>query len=180
MEQIGSPSTPQRRRRGGFAVGLFAAGLIMGVTLAGLNLAGAQTTPTPDVPAVEEKSARPFAGKGMRMGAGPKHALHGEFTTPAPDGGYQRMAMQRGEVTAVSSSSLTVKSEDGFTRTYAVDETTMVNAGRDGIEDVDSGDQVHVMAVLSGDDARAVQVHDRTKMKESRARWMPRRESATG
>lgn len=102
-------------------------------------------------------------------------AIHGEFTTKMPDGGFRTQATQLGEVTAVSKSSITVKSEDGFSKSYAVDENSLVNAGRDGIDSVKTGDQVHVMAVVEGDQARAVHVVDTTNVKRLRERWWPGR-----
>jgi len=159
-----------------YPIGLVAAGLVAGVAVASLDVATAQT-PTPTPSAAPDQ--RPGPGKLGRMG-GPGHgprgragALHGEFTTNAPGGGYQVLAVQRGEVTAVSASSITVKSEDGFTKTYAVDDDTLVNAGNDGIADVKTGDQVHVTAVVKDGAASAVQVMDGTNVRELRGRWRP-------
>ena len=45
--------------------------------------------------------------------------LHGELTVPTPDGTYETIDVQRGQVTKVSSSAMTVRSSDGFTKTYA-------------------------------------------------------------
>jgi hypothetical protein len=87
-------------------------------------------------------------------------ALHGEFVTPTADGGYETVAVQRGEVTAVSNDSLTVRSEDGYTRTYVVTADTRVNAARDGIDDVETGHQVHVVAVVEGSTATLRHVGD--------------------
>ena len=50
-------------------------------------------------------------------------ALHGDVTTNA-GGSVQALVFQRGEVTAVSSTSVTLKSSDGFTGTYGVNATT--------------------------------------------------------
>jgi len=100
--------------------------------------------------------------------------IHGEFVTPAPGGGYQTLASQTGEVTDVNGSSLAVKSEDGFTRTYSVDDNTLVNAGNQGIGDVKKGDQVHVKAVVKDGKAAAVGVTDITQVGQLRDRWKPR------
>lgn len=160
------------------AAGLLAAGLLSGAVLAGVTTATAQSgDPTPSVAPHDEKPEGP---RGFKHGRGPHGfgvpgALHGEFTTKAPDGGYQTMAMQRGEVTAVSATSVTVKSEDGFSRTYAVNDDTLVNAGNEGIDDVSTGDQVHVMAIVDGGNARAVRIQDVTKVRELRGKWAPAR-----
>jgi hypothetical protein len=74
-------------------------------------------------------------------------------------------------VTAVSKSSISVKSEDGFSRTYAVTEDTLVNAGRDGIDSVKTGDAVQLTALVEGDTARAVHVSDITNLRRLRERW---------
>jgi len=79
--------------------------------------------------------------------------IHGEFVTPKQDGGFQTIATQSGEVTAVSSDSLTVKSEDGFSRTYTLGSDTRVNAGREGVTAVKTGDQVSVFATVEGSTA---------------------------
>jgi hypothetical protein len=172
---------------------LAALGTVVGITLAGLNIATAQetptttpATPTPEKPPAVEKAPGekpfPFPGPG-RLGRGPfghgpfghkfaRGAIHGEFTTPAPDGqGFRTHATQTGEVTAVSKSSISVKSEDGFSRTYAVTEDTLVNAGRDGIDSVKTGDAVQVTALVEGDTARAVHVSDITNLRRLRERW---------
>jgi hypothetical protein len=66
-----------------------------------------------------------------------------------------------------------VKSADGFTRTYAVDENTLVNAGRDGIGDVKEGDTVGVMAAVNGDAASAMRISDGTRTDAIRQHWAP-------
>ncbi|MFA5788204.1 MAG: hypothetical protein WDA71_14670 [Actinomycetota bacterium] len=171
-----------RRRKIGFGVLGLVAASVLGLGLAGLSLGRAQaSTPPPDstdtTSTTVVKPAGDFPGGGGRGGFGPG-VLHGEYTTSAAGGGYQTLAVQRGEVTAVSASSITVKSEDGFSRAYGVDDNTLVNAGNEGIADVKKGDTVRVTAVVSGSTARAVDVTDATQVQESRGRWMPPRPSA--
>ena len=174
--------------------GLIAAGAAVGMTLAGLGVAAAQTdnTTTTKPPAGTEAGpqgprggrmgpgfggpgGRPGMGIGMAMGG-----IHGEFTTKAPGGGYQTVATQRGEATAVSAGSITVKSEDGFSRTYTVDDNTLVNAGNNGIDDIKQGDQVGVMAVVKDGKASAVDVHDVTQVSAIRDHWAPGRRGPDG
>ncbi|MEP7368936.1 MAG: hypothetical protein ABI662_04725 [Dermatophilaceae bacterium] len=50
-------------------------------------------------------------------------ALHGDVTANA-GGSVQSLVFQRGEVTAVSGTSVTLKSSDGFTATYGLNATT--------------------------------------------------------
>ncbi|HEX7165825.1 MAG TPA: hypothetical protein VF230_02480 [Acidimicrobiales bacterium] len=171
--------------------GLVAAGAAMGLTLAGLGVSAAQTddAPTPTDPPASAPAAPEGAPEEMRPPGGPgpggrgggggrqgvgRGALHGEFVTNAPDGGYQTVATQKGEVTSVNAASITVESEDGFSRTYSVNDDTLVNAGNDGIADVQVGDDVGVKAIVTGGNAAAVDVRDGTQIKALREKWSPR------
>ncbi|MBV9089503.1 MAG: hypothetical protein JO044_06290 [Mycobacteriaceae bacterium] len=61
------------------------------------------------------------AGGGGGPGSqAPAAALHGQFVVTDGHGGYATELTQTGVVTAVSDGSLTAKSADGFTQTYAV------------------------------------------------------------
>jgi hypothetical protein len=115
----------------------------------------------------------PFGGKLFGFGGfGRFGGLHGEFTVKKPDGsGFQTMATQTGEVTAVSPSSITVKSEDGFSRTYSVDENTVVGSGRDGIGSVKTGDTVSIAGVVEGSAAKAAAVVDSTGLGKIGEHW---------
>jgi hypothetical protein len=118
-----------------------------------------------------------FGGFGGFGGLGRGGPLHGEFTIRKPDGsGFQTMAVQTGEVTDVSPSSITVKSEDGFSRTYSVDENTVVGSGRDGIGTVKNGDTVHIAGVVDGGQAKAAAVLDSTSLGKIGEHWgIPKR-----
>ena len=115
----------------------------------------------------------PFGGKFFGLGGfGRFGGLHGEFTIRKPDGtGFQTVATQSGEVTAVSPSSITVKSEDGFSRTYSVDENTVVGAGRDGIGTVKTGDTVQIGGIVENGNAKAVGVLDSTSLGKIGEHW---------
>jgi hypothetical protein len=163
METQGTPApAPRARTPWAVAAGIFVGGLLVGMVLASLHVAGAQTpSATPD--------AGPFKGHGFRHGFG--GGIHGQFTVPAPGGGYETILTQRGTVTDVSASSITVKSEDGFTHTYSVDNNTLVAAGNNGIADVSKGDTVRVLAVGNA----AKEIVDRTKVQSLRQKyWVPR------
>lgn len=172
------PTRPARKLQ---AAGLVGAGLVAGLVMAGLTTASAQTDPAPppgasSTPTHEGKHPEGHRGgrhgghvmKGLARGA-----LHGEFTTRAPGGGFQTMAMQHGEATAVSATSITVRSEDGFSRTYVIDDGTLVKAGDEGSADIAAGDTVHVLAVVEDGSATAVRVVDATAVKKLRDRWRP-------
>jgi hypothetical protein len=94
------------------------------------------------------------------LGFGAVGPIHGQFVLPKPGGGYQTIDTQRGNVTAVSTSSLTVKSSDGYTHTYQVTSSTRVDAKRAGIGSVKTGQTVFVLATVSGSAATATQVVD--------------------
>jgi hypothetical protein len=104
-----------------------------------------------------------IGGIGFPLGAG--GAVHGQFVVPKTGGGYQTVDVQRGKVTAVSSTSLTVKSADGFSATYAVSSSTIVDAQRDEIGSVKDGNQVYVTATVSGSAATATSVSDLSLLK---------------
>jgi hypothetical protein len=106
---------------------------------------------------------------------GPMGGIHGEFVTAKQGGGYQTIATQSGEVTAVSPSSVTVKSEDGYSKAYSVDDNTMVNAGNNGIADVKTGDKVHVTATVADGKYHAVEVMDQTQGQAIGDKWRPAR-----
>lgn len=144
----------------------------------GDGAAVAEAAPTPtaeptdkttqkDKPTQKEKRAgvRPgHPGGPARLGlAG--GALHGEFVVPKKGGGYQTVASQRGTVESISSSAVTVRSEDGYRRAYAIDDTTMVAGGRAGVDSIKEGSTVAVVATVSGDKATAVRLVDVSRQK---------------
>jgi hypothetical protein len=127
---------------------------------------------SPSTPGQEQKPDRPGKGGfGPRGEFGFGGALHGEFVVPKDGGGYQTVATQRGEVTAVSKDSITVKSEDGYSRTYTLTEDTLVNAARDGIDDVKTGNTVTVTAVVTDGKATASSVNDGTVRDAAGQKW---------
>ena len=137
------------------------------------SVSAADPTPSPSS-SPSGQPAKPGPGGPMRgggmfgFGGG---ALHGEFVVEKDGGGYQTVATQRGEVTAVSKESLTVKSADGYSRTYKLTEDTLVNAARDGIDDVKNGNTVNVSATVEGGNATAVSVNDGTVRDAARDHW---------
>jgi hypothetical protein len=108
-----------------------------------------------------------FRGPG---GIGPGPVLHGEYVVPKSGGGYQTMDVQQGEVTAVSTTSITVKSDDGFSKTYAVNDKSLVTADRDGIGAVKVGDRVSVQATVDGGTATVTDIRDLTQIQAAHPR----------
>jgi hypothetical protein len=117
--------------------------------------------------------------RGHAFGPGLGHGLvggvlHGSYVVPDPDGGYRTMLVQRGKVTAVSATSLTVVSADDFTATYRLDDDTLVMGGTGGVDAIDVGDQVSVTAQRTDGGARAVHVVDLSAFDRlPRAPWAP-------
>jgi hypothetical protein len=93
-----------------------------------------------------------------RFGLG--SVLHGSFVLPKAGGGTVTVEIQNGKVTSVSQSSITLRSTDGYTETYVVTGSTIVDAQRDGIGSVKVGDQVWVIATVNGNTVTAVRVRD--------------------
>ena len=88
--------------------------------------------------------------------------LHGQAVLAKPGGGYQTVAFQRGTVTAVSAGSITLKSTDGFTQSYAINGSTAVGAHRGGLSSVKAGDTASVIATVSGKTFTATRIIDWT------------------
>ena len=87
-------------------------------------------------------------------------AVHGTVVVPKSGGGYQTVAFQNGKVTALSSTSITLHSADGYSHTYQVTSSTLVNAQRDGIGSIKAGQQVIATATVSGSTATATRIID--------------------
>ncbi|GAA5161601.1 MULTISPECIES: hypothetical protein [Amycolatopsis] len=97
-----------------------------------------------------------FNGRAGGMGGGMSlltEALHGDFTV-SENGTYVTERMQTGDVTALDATSITVKSKDGYTQTYALDSSTQK------ANNVATGSSVLVLAKVSGNEATATTVTD--------------------
>ena len=136
---------------------------------------GAAQSPTP-TPAASTPSFRGhgpggfgrFGGVGGFGLGGLGGIVHGQVTERTSSGGYQTVDVQSGTVTAVSSSSITVKSADGYSATYVVISSTEVNAQAAGISTVKVGDTVELTATVSGHTATAAGIIDVTSIRSSR------------
>ncbi len=110
-----------------------------------------------------------FGGLGGLGLGGLGGVLHGQVTVPKSGGGYQTVDVQRGTVTAVSASSITVKSADGYSASYVVSSSTEVDAQAAGIGTVKQGDTVELTATVSGSGtATAASITDLTSIQSSR------------
>jgi hypothetical protein len=77
-------------------------------------------------------------------------ALHGEYVVSDGNGGYTTELLQNGEVTAVSDTSITAKSDDGYTKTYTIDSDTVVGNGSADLSSIETGDDVTITATGAG------------------------------
>jgi hypothetical protein len=78
----------------------------------------------------------------------------------ATDDGTETQLMQTGEVTALTDTSITVASSDGYTKKYTVEKSTRIGNGEQPLSDLATGDTVTVLARLSGDTATAIFIAD--------------------
>jgi hypothetical protein len=121
------------------------------------------TPTTPTATASPTPSARPkhrdhLPGPRMKPLALLRRALHGEVTLAGEE--HRVVVFQRGPVEKVSDTSLTVKSEDGYTATYVVNAETVVrkNGDKATIAEVKAGDRVLVVADKDGSTLKAFRI----------------------
>jgi hypothetical protein len=86
--------------------------------------------------------------------------LHGQYVVPDGNGGYTTELMEVGKVTAMSATSLTATSADGFSQTYTIDAATATGNGSTGIGSVATGKTVTVVAKSTGGTATAESVSE--------------------
>ena len=137
------------------------------MTTAPSAAAGATETSSPTQTPAVEPSGKPdqngfrnrFVRRHLRFVA---RALHGEVTLAGEQ--HRVIAFQRGGVEKVSKTSLTVKSNDGFVETYALNGDTKVRENGDTakLSDIDTSDRVFVVATKDDStlNARRVIVRD--------------------
>jgi hypothetical protein len=145
-----------RRTRTALIAGAAAAALVAGGGVAYAVSAPTSTTSTPSASA-------PAPAKAKHHKALLGRVAHGEVTL---DGKQHRVVdVQRGQVQSVSSTSISVKSDDGFTATYTVNGDTKVR--KDGkaaaIGDVHNGDKVVIAATKANGTDTVNRLADRTK-----------------
>lgn len=159
----------------GLVAGVSGAALVTSSPASSVTDAGSTPIPTPSAPAGSLSpgsqvpgrspgSAGPMGGAGPVNGggfsAGPGGVVHGQVMVPGAGGRLRKEDIQTGQVTAVSSSSLTVRSTDGYTKSYRVTSATQVDAGKTGIGSVKVGHQVAVTATVRGSTASLTQILD--------------------
>ncbi len=144
------------------AVATIGALAVTGVALAAPAITGAtNTAPTPAPSASGSADPDKPRGRGEKGKQGKRHGplarlgrtVHAEAVVRDKDGKFVTVYTQRGEVTAVSATSITLKSADGFTATYAVNADTRIMKDRKAakIADIKVKDLARVIATKSGD-----------------------------
>ncbi|MEH1168943.1 hypothetical protein V6V47_26525 [Micromonospora sp. CPCC 205539] len=118
----------------------------------------APATPTPGASPSAEEKARQKRGEEWRKRRQArvllrKNTLHGEAVVQSKDGEKKTVAVQRGEVTAIDGDSMTVKSTDGFTVTWAFGDDLRVVERRASVQpsEVKVGTKLGVAGAKDGD-----------------------------
>jgi hypothetical protein len=150
-------------------VTLLAGIVVLTISGAGAGIAFAQgsdppsptppPTPSSTAPAPHHQGHR-HEGHGGR--GGPLARIeHGEATVDT-DHGYQVVDIQRGVVDSANSGQLTVRSADGFTATYVVDNSTKIRKDRQtsDVSQLAANDRVTVVATKTGNTATATRIAD--------------------
>ncbi|MEU4511430.1 hypothetical protein AB0G05_18220 [Nonomuraea wenchangensis] len=107
-------------------------------------------TPTETVTVTDAPTETPLPELAPLSPWGFVGAMHGEFAVPTKDGcGSVTLSAQTGRATAVTEDSITVRSQDGFERTYTIGEDTRTIAGRRGNSAVKQDDWVSVTATAA-------------------------------
>jgi hypothetical protein len=78
-------------------------------------------------------------------------SLHGEYVVANGAGGFETKISQTGRVTAISATSVTARSDDGYSQTYVIS-----TAGAAGIRPFHVGDEVTIDATRTGQTATVV------------------------
>jgi hypothetical protein len=161
---------------------LLAGVVALALTGAGTAIAWSATdSPSPSPSPSESAPGKSDKAPGQEKPAKaqrPQH-LHSESVVKKADGTFETQLTQQGTVDAVSETSVTVKSEDGFMQSYAVNAETKITKfpapAADGspakdadgkrlrpaevaIGEIAAGESVQVSGVKSGSDATARQI----------------------
>ena len=134
----------------------------IGAGIAAADPGTTSPTPTPTAsPTAKDKPADKHRDGLPGRRALLARALHGEATLAGEQ--HRVIAFQRGVVQKVSATSLTVKSEDGFTASYVLNGDTKVRKQGDKstISAIKSGDHVRVLALKDGSTLTAKAIGDR-------------------
>ncbi|TQJ70006.1 hypothetical protein FBY31_4183 [Arthrobacter sp. SLBN-100] len=158
---------------------MLAGAVALALTGTGVAIAWAADPPSPSPSSSAPGNSEKGPGHNKPDKAQRPQHLHGESVVKKADGTYQAVLEQRGTVEAVSDTSITVKSEDGYSQTYAVNADTKIHKApaaapesspgtddggkrvkpSDGtIADIATGDAVRISGVKNGDQATAERI----------------------
>ena len=134
-------------------------GAAVAALVAGGGVAYAVSAPTPTP--TPGQSAAPAKAKHHRALLG--RVSHGEVTLGGNN--HRVVDVQRGQVQSVSSTSVSVKSDDGFTATYTVTTDTKIRKDRKAstIGDVHNGDKVAIVATKANGTDTVNRIADHAK-----------------
>ena len=93
------------------------------------------------------------ATDGTRVWQRPHRVLHGQLVVTGGGDTTRTVDVQRGTVTAVSATSVTIRSADSYTGSYVINDQTKVRTGRGAdsrVADIKTGDKAAVVAVQNG------------------------------
>jgi hypothetical protein len=142
-------------------------GASAGLALAATSIAPSSTADTKAPAKNQDKTSNKASNQAgdrakhrQAIATAARRTLHGEFVVRGKGGKYVTADTQRGSVTAVSPTAITVRSADGFAATYAVNGDTRVrkNGAKATIAQVKVGDPALVVATKTsaGKTARGV------------------------
>ena len=127
----------------------------------GAGLAYADSpTDSPTASPTAQPTGKDKAGGQTRHRGLIRRAIHGEVTLAGKK--HRVVAFQRGTVEAVSGTSLTVKSPDGYRATYVIKAETKVRQGKQPgrLTDLTADDRVRVVAIKDGSTLTAKRVRE--------------------
>ena len=153
------------------------AAVLAGAGVAGVPVA-ASAQPSPVPPgggmATTAPSPGPTAGEQRQHGDMLKGVEHGEGTVQTKNG-LVHVAMQKGTLTSIAESSVTVKSADGWTRTWTLGSDLRVSESRHTLQPgvLKTGSNITIAGTTSGTGdsetytARFVRLHEHGGMQQS-------------
>ena len=138
-----------------------AGALALALAGTGAGVALAQTTTTPAAPSTGTGTGTGTGAHAGKHHGGLRMVEHGELTVHTKTGD-KVVDVQRGTVTAVDATSVTVKSTDGFSATYTLDTTTKVHKDKKaaGVGDVVVNDRVRLQATKTTTSLTAARIGD--------------------
>ncbi|MFJ5955653.1 DUF5666 domain-containing protein [Paenarthrobacter sp. NPDC092416] len=153
---------------------LIAGGIAVVLTGGGAAAVWAGTQPSPS-PSSATSSPGPSPSATAKSAEGRGHAIHGEHVVKNQDGTYRTVVTQTGKIESVGDSAITVKSEDGFTQSYAIKSDTRISRmptelselrngkGRPSLPsataaDLKVGDTVRIAGTKDGDTVTATRI----------------------